>query len=900
MFKRIIATLTLGITSIFIAISILTLVGSVHPTGFQFSYQAHAITAKEQNLYAQNNILFYNDECVPAGNATLNSGGGINIADGGFKIDGSVDAKDFWYAEGCLNNGECTGHVYADGDTYINANPFLYNVTKVDHDFGDLQYIYAENYDINYDVWPPKFTEKTGPKSDRKYYWIVLPAYAYTNGLGETYVAKFENLSEPVYFITFDAHACQHQSQSYCHTCGSGWCVDDPDNTLIGKEFLGAFEQAGGDYTKVAQKTGKLTYFHRIAGRGEVLVHETATGGFAVGDNSTPSNSSSSPDSSSSTEGSSSSTASGDFSQIKTAKNANQSVFDTDQYGQWGANWDDNDTAGLKRALETYGDLAYQTGKAIGAPWKAIFAQMRYEDPGSVCGKNNFWGMGCPPGTTKGNGSNYDTLGDGFIGYANYATKICNGAQNVSDKSACEASLKVSDPLQYLKNLGPLWVQGDANGQGYWFIDAIQSSLKKLDAFLATDEGKAIVSQFGNYSGDAGGGSCSLATVEIPDYNQCSGDWANYSYNYAPGKTICSGGCGPSSMAMLVTALTGQTVYPNDIVDLTTSAGQYPNSDVGYELTQIVADKYNLETEKVPYSSKSDAYEKIKKYLNDGYVVHLSGEGSHPGFSNSNTSGHYIGLVSIDKDDKVRVANSNSVGNNTTDLQNIVDAIHNGAFVVLKNKNGPVCSGSSNGGSSGGGIDYCSGGSSASGSSGDSITNAGSEATSTCGAKVLASTKKIIDIASQYGFDYNQAHHDLSGQFDEILKGKYFETDCTGFASFVMYDAFGVKEVFWTGSIAGNSNYKEIPKDQVQVGDIFNYNNGCAAHGGIVTKIEDGKIVEIAQTGNSKGQKYLTSGTSAKNNRLGYSYYPNLDNGNLNCVNGKATDLKFYRYKECN
>lgn len=408
-------------------------------------------------------------------------------------------------------------------------------------------------------------------------------------------------------------------------------------------------------------------------------------------------------------------------------------------------------------------------------------------------------------------------------------------------------------------------------------------------------------------SGSGGGGSCSLSTVEIPSYNQCSGDLTTYPYNYAPGKTICNGGCGPSSMAMLVSVLTGQTVTPIDIVELTSPTGYYPNSDVGYELTQVVADKYNLEAQKITYSSKQDAYEKIKKYLNDGYVVHLSGEGSHPGFSNSNTGGHYIGLVSIDASDKVRVANSNSVGNNTTDLQNIVDAIHNGAFVILKNKDGSTCNGGSGSGSSGGTIDYCPG----DGTGGDSSNDGGStgsvggnSATTECGKKVLDSTQKIIDIANQYGFNYSQNTHDLSGQFDEILKGKYFETDCTGFASFVMYAAFGVKKVFWTGydpdGISNNPNYKEIPKDQVQVGDIFNYNYGCSAHGGIVTKIEDGKIVEIAQTGNSRGQHYLTSGTSSKNNRLGYSYYPNLDNGNLDCVNGRATDLKFYRYKECN
>lgn len=709
MLRKIIASLGVGIGGVLIVTGILMLTGSTN-------HRASALTGKEQSKFAQNNILFYNDECVPSGNSALNSGGGINIAGDGFKIDGNTDPHDLWYAEGCLNNGECTVPVaYGDGGVYLSTNPFLFSATKVDMDFGGLQYIYAENYDIEYEnTWPPKFTEKTGPKSNRKYYWIVLPADAYTNGLGETYVAKFEKISEPVYFITFDAHACEHQSEKYCDQAKA-----DPDNVLIGKEFLGAFTHDGGNYTPIANLAGKLTYFHRIAGRGEVLVHESASGG----------------------------------------------------------------------------------GFALA------------------------------------------------------------GAGSSADSSSGSDS---------------------SNNSG------------------SSSSGSSSSGSSSTYSGDdSSGGSCSLSTVEIPSYNQCSGDWANYPYNYAAGKTICSGGCGPSSMAMLVTVLTGQTVYPNDIVDLTTSAGQYPNSDVGYELTQIVADKYNLETQKITYSSKQDAYDKIKKYLNDGYVVHLSGSGSHPGFSNSNTSGHYIGLVSIDSDDKVRVANSNAIGNNTTDLQNIVDAIHNGSFVILKNKGGAACSGGSGGGNSGGIIDPCDDGSGGiSGGSGDSSGGdygSDSSATTECGKKALASAKKIIDIANQYGFDYNQGSHDLSGQFDEILKGRYFETDCTGFASFVMYDAFGVKEVFWTGSIASNSNYKEVSKSEVQVGDIFNYNYGCTAHGGIITKIENGKITEIAQTGRPE---YLTSGTSSKNGRLGYSYYPNLDNGNLNCVNS-ASDVKYYRYKEC-
>ena len=63
-----------------------------------------------------------------------------------------------------------------------------------------------------------------------------------------------------------------------------------------------------------------------------------------------------------------------------------------------------------------------------------------------------------------------------------------------------------------------------------------------------------------------------------------------------------------------------------------------------------------------------------------------------PGFSNSATSGHYVGIFKIDSQDNVWVANSNSVGNSTVPLSDIIAAIHHGEFGAIKKKG----SGSSN------------------------------------------------------------------------------------------------------------------------------------------------------------------------------------------------------------
>ncbi|MDO5451471.1 MAG: hypothetical protein Q4F56_00055 [Candidatus Saccharibacteria bacterium] len=135
------------------------------------------------DVFSQNNINGWNpSECIPK------EGGGTNPISGAgtcFKIDSSVGAQDFWYAEGCLNNGTCTSGIYAEGMSLLmtDNNPFLYSVTKTDDSFGGMQYIYADNYDINHDGAYSKLTENGG-NSTRKYYWIVLPdtAYMVTSG----------------------------------------------------------------------------------------------------------------------------------------------------------------------------------------------------------------------------------------------------------------------------------------------------------------------------------------------------------------------------------------------------------------------------------------------------------------------------------------------------------------------------------------------------------------------------------------------------------------------------------------------------------------------------------------------------------------------------------------------
>ena len=192
----------------------------------------------------------------------------------------------------------------------------------------------------------------------------------------------------------------------------------------------------------------------------------------------------------------------GNFAKVLSAKNADKSFFNGSGDVP-SARWSDGDTESMKQLLETYGDLAYQLGDAVGAPWIAILVQMRYEDPDSVCGRNNFWGNGCPAGTGVGGASKQgNNLGEGFVMYAETLT---NGFH--------DQALGIADAKEYLMAIGPTWVQGDPNGAGYGSIEAMKASVDALTAFVESAEGQEIVSKFGNYRGKLNA-LCDCGSVE--------------------------------------------------------------------------------------------------------------------------------------------------------------------------------------------------------------------------------------------------------------------------------------------------------------------------------------------------------------------------------------------------
>lgn len=127
-------------------------------------------------------------------------------------------------------------------------------------------------------------------------------------------------------------------------------------------------------------------------------------------------------------------------------------------------------------------------------------------------------------------------------------------------------------------------------------------------------------------------------------FNQADAAWNDNGYQ------IKRSGCGPTSMAVVITSLTGKWVTPVDTTVWAYKHGYYSAAGSAHSLIPALAKEYNLKCEGVGRDSG-----KIRKALKDGNpVVCLMG----PGYFTK--GGHFMVLVGIDDQDHVTVADVGS------------------------------------------------------------------------------------------------------------------------------------------------------------------------------------------------------------------------------------------------
>ena len=134
------------------------------------------------------------------------------------------------------------------------------------------------------------------------------------------------------------------------------------------------------------------------------------------------------------------------------------------------------------------------------------------------------------------------------------------------------------------------------------------------------------------------------------------GDFVNYyQYNYQEsygyGTTIASSGCGPTAMAMVLTALTGEEVTPVEAANWSMEHGhRIKDNGTSWAYFEDIADAYGVECEQMGVSRDN-----IINNLSEGkYVIAVVGPGHFT------KGGHYIVLTGITEDGKITVADPNS------------------------------------------------------------------------------------------------------------------------------------------------------------------------------------------------------------------------------------------------
>lgn len=128
--------------------------------------------------------------------------------------------------------------------------------------------------------------------------------------------------------------------------------------------------------------------------------------------------------------------------------------------------------------------------------------------------------------------------------------------------------------------------------------------------------------------------STGLGCGNVPIFKQCGQSWSNGSYG-SGGKDICSSGCGPTSVAMVL-KFYGINVTPEDTAQLSLSSGCRVSAGTsGPCLISKAAQKYGLKSEVgIPW-------DKAIQYLKQGKPIIVSGRGGAPFTS----VGHFIVLT---------------------------------------------------------------------------------------------------------------------------------------------------------------------------------------------------------------------------------------------------------------
>lgn len=157
-------------------------------------------------------------------------------------------------------------------------------------------------------------------------------------------------------------------------------------------------------------------------------------------------------------------------------------------------------------------------------------------------------------------------------------------------------------------------------------------------------------------------------------YSQYDPAWANLPYGTS---TIAASGCGPSAMAMIITALTGQSVTPDITAAYAASQNLYiPNEGSSWSIAPKLAQHWGLQSAFIGASIP-----KIAATLQTGGLVIVAGEGPVP----FTTAGHFIVIRGVATDGNWLIGDS-AHGNTSTQEwspEQLIASINDGSVYAI-------------------------------------------------------------------------------------------------------------------------------------------------------------------------------------------------------------------------
>ena len=177
-------------------------------------------------------------------------------------------------------------------------------------------------------------------------------------------------------------------------------------------------------------------------------------------------------------------------------------------------------------------------------------------------------------------------------------------------------------------------------------------------------------------------------------FSQYNKKWRDKNYSSGKNKgTIGSAGCGPASMSMVVSQLSGQSVTPDVMADYARQNGYRDEGGTNSKFMETAGSKYGINNTRLDHPTSSEVISQIKK----GNPVILNGVGDGSPNSPYTSKGHYIVAVGVDSKGNVIVNDPRGKGFSGRVNPKVLDSQSRVGWVYSKKKRGGYGYGDKNG-----------------------------------------------------------------------------------------------------------------------------------------------------------------------------------------------------------